>query len=134
MQSISASSSSTSAASNSSEKKDPTKTSEDVYDEDYFSSGSEDDDKVGGVPSKSKQRRELLTNEELFYDPEMDNEDEKWVTKQREINANKGIRILIIHSPRKKRKMVRPLHVPTYMLTLIQFLQLQLQLHVLVHG
>lgn len=58
-----------------------------TYDKDYFSSGSDDENQVGGVPSKSKQRRKILTNEELFYDPEMDDIDEKWVNKQRENNA-----------------------------------------------
>ncbi|KAK3747137.1 hypothetical protein QZH41_015126, partial [Actinostola sp. cb2023] len=58
-----------------------------VYDKDYFSSGSEDGDLVGGVPSKSKQRRKVLSNDELFYDPNMDDNDEKWVTKQRQMNS-----------------------------------------------
>lgn len=48
---------------------------------------------VGGMPSKSKQRREMLTNEELFYDPDMDDEDEKWVTKQRQQHMSKGMDI-----------------------------------------
>lgn len=45
---------------------------------------------MGGVPSKSKQRRKFMTNDELFYDPEMDDKDEKWVNKQREMNATLG--------------------------------------------
>lgn len=67
-----------------------------LYDEDYFSSGSEDNDMVGGMPSKSKKRREMLTNDELFYDPDMDDEDEKWVTKQRQQHMNKGMYIMWI--------------------------------------
>lgn len=63
---------------------------EEVYDDEYFSSGSEDDNLVGGVPSKSKQRRKVMSNDELFYDPEMDDNDEKWVNKQREMNALLG--------------------------------------------
>lgn len=31
-----------------------------------------------------------MTNDELFYDPEMDDKDEKWVNKQREMNATLG--------------------------------------------
>lgn len=56
----------------------------DVYSEDYFSSGSEDEHLVGGQGSKSKERRKMLTNDELLYDPDMDDEDEKWVLKQRQ--------------------------------------------------
>lgn len=52
---------------------------------------------MGGVPSKSKQRRKLLTNEELFYDPEMDEIDEKWVNKQRENNSLSGIVIFLLY-------------------------------------
>lgn len=51
---------------------------------------------VGGMPSKSKKRREMLTNDELFYDPDMDDEDEKWVTKQRQQHMNKGMYIMWI--------------------------------------
>lgn len=57
---------------------------EDVYSEDYFSSGSEDEHLVGGQGSKSKERRKMLTNDDLLYDPDMDDEDEKWVIKQRQ--------------------------------------------------
>lgn len=32
-----------------------------------------------------------MTNDELFYDPDMDEEDERWVTKQREMNAVLGM-------------------------------------------
>ena len=53
---------------------------DDTYDEIYFSSGSEDnEDNVGGVSSKSKERRTMKTDDELLYDPNMDDEDEKWV-------------------------------------------------------
>lgn len=62
-----------------------------VYSEDYFSSGSEDEHLVGGQGSKSKERRKKLTNDELLYDPDMDDEDEKWVIKQRQEHRMKGI-------------------------------------------
>ena len=63
----------------------------DVYSEDYFSSGSEDEHLVGGQGSKSKERRKMLTNDELLYDPDMDDEDEKWVLKQRQEHRMKGM-------------------------------------------
>lgn len=62
-----------------------------VYSEDYFSSGSEDEHLVGGQGSKSKERRKMLTNDELLYDPDMDDEDEMWVTKQRQEHRMKGV-------------------------------------------
>lgn len=54
-----------------------------MYSEDYFSSGSDDEHQVGGQASKSKERRKILTNDELLYDPDMDDEDEQWVIRQR---------------------------------------------------
>lgn len=33
----------------------------------------------------------MLTNDELLYDPDMDDEDEKWVIKQRCDHRQKGI-------------------------------------------
>ena len=63
----------------------------DLYAEEYFSSGSDDEHLVGGQASKSKERRKVLTNEELFYDPDMDDEDEQWVIKQRQDHRNKGV-------------------------------------------
>jgi len=63
----------------------------DLYAEDYFSSGSEDEHLVGGQASKSKERRKLLTNDELFYDPDLDDEDEQWVIKQRQDHRRKGL-------------------------------------------
>ena len=64
-----------------------------VYDDAYFSSGSEDEDNVGGVLSKSKERRKIQTNDELLYDPNMDEENEIWVKEQREGHQNKGRKI-----------------------------------------
>ena len=64
------------------------------YDNVYFdSSGSSGDDETregeGGRGSEGQRRKKLkrkvqkLTNDELFYDPNMDDEDEKWVARQR---------------------------------------------------
>ena len=33
----------------------------------------------------------MLTNDELLYDPDMDDEDEKWVIKQRRDHRQKGM-------------------------------------------
>lgn len=33
----------------------------------------------------------MLTNDELLYDPDMDDEDEKWVIKQRRDHRQKGL-------------------------------------------
>lgn len=62
----------------------------DMYAEEYFSSGSDDEHLVGGQASKSKERRKVLTNDELLYDPDMDDEDEQWVIKQRQDHRQKG--------------------------------------------
>uniref|UniRef100_A0A1X7TXL4 Uncharacterized protein n=1 Tax=Amphimedon queenslandica TaxID=400682 RepID=A0A1X7TXL4_AMPQE len=62
------------------------------YDEIYFDSTSEDEAPVQGLEmkSKSKTKRKVrkLTNDELFYDPNLDDEDEKWVEKQRRTYRN----------------------------------------------
>ena len=68
-----------------------TENSNDVYAEEYFSSGSDDEHLVGGQASKSKERRKVLTNDELLYDPDMDDEDEQWVIKQRQDHRYKGL-------------------------------------------
>lgn len=36
-----------------------------------------------GATSKGGKKIVKLTNDELFYDPKMDEEDEKWVERQR---------------------------------------------------
>ena len=33
----------------------------------------------------------MLTNDDLLYDPDMDDEDEKWVIKQRQEHQMKGV-------------------------------------------
>ena len=54
------------------------------YDDIYFdSSGSEDEgggtDRIRKVGKKVRK----MTDEELFYDPKMDEEDERWMKRQR---------------------------------------------------
>lgn len=63
------------------------------YDDIYFDSESEEEESKGGddktgerqekKQKKEKKKVRKLTNDELFYDPTMDDEDEKWVARQR---------------------------------------------------
>ena len=60
------------------------------YDDAYFDSSSDEgggDGEVmagrGGAKKNKKRKFRKLTNDELFYDPHMDEEDEKWVNRQR---------------------------------------------------
>ena len=58
------------------------------YDDIYFDSDSGEEEANGnGGEKKEKKKRKTkvrkLTNDELFYDPDMDDEDERWVTRQR---------------------------------------------------
>lgn len=63
------------------------------YDDVYFSSGSsvaeedgedgEGESREGGRKKKKKTKHRVLTNDELFYDPNMDEDDQKWVNRQR---------------------------------------------------
>ena len=67
--------------------------STEFYDDVYFSSGSsmeegdvEDEggeSREGGRRKKKKTKHRVLTNDELFYDPDMDDDDQKWVNRQR---------------------------------------------------
>lgn len=63
------------------------------YDDVYFSSGSSmeegdvedegDESREGRRRKKKKTKHRVLTNDELFYDPDMDDDDQKWVNRQR---------------------------------------------------
>ena len=57
---------------------------QEYYDDIYFdSSGSEDErGESEGIRKIGKKVRKM-TNDELFYDPKMDEEDEKWMKRQR---------------------------------------------------
>lgn len=69
--------------------------SAEYYDDVYFSSSSsagedvvaatgEDESRDGGRKKKKKKtKHRVLTNDELFYDPDMDEDDQKWVNRQR---------------------------------------------------
>ena len=78
------------SSSNNTQSGDASKDTNDMYAEEYFSSGSDDEHQVGGQASKSKERRKVLTNDELLYDPDMDDEDERWVIKQRQEHRQRG--------------------------------------------
>ncbi len=55
-----------------------------VYDELYFdSSESEGEDCLTGRTRNVGKKVCKLSNEELFYDPNIDDENEKWVNRQR---------------------------------------------------
>ncbi|NXG91620.1 EAPP protein, partial [Stercorarius parasiticus] len=56
------------------------------YDDIYFDSDSEDEDKIVTQDIRKKrkhQQRQILSNDELLYDPEEDNRDQEWVDSQR---------------------------------------------------
>nr|XP_013795948.1 PREDICTED: E2F-associated phosphoprotein [Apteryx mantelli mantelli] len=56
------------------------------YDDIYFDSDSDDEDKTvtQDVRKKRKhQQRQILSNDELLYDPEEDSRDQEWVDSQR---------------------------------------------------
>ncbi|XP_072370610.1 E2F-associated phosphoprotein [Scyliorhinus torazame] len=55
------------------------------YDEIYFDSDSEaeDEQKECDLKKKRKKRQKVLTNDELFYDPDEDDRDQAWVDGQR---------------------------------------------------
>ncbi|KAI8054199.1 E2F-associated phosphoprotein-domain-containing protein [Gilbertella persicaria] len=61
---------------------------EELYDDVYFDSEQElDQETMGiGLPNQQKpkqqQKKRVLSNDELLYDPDMDDEDEAWVSKQ----------------------------------------------------
>ncbi|KAJ3157477.1 hypothetical protein HDU86_003369 [Geranomyces michiganensis] len=84
------------------------------YDDDYFESTSEDED--GGhdsneatagtsqstagestIKDKQKRRRKVVPDEDLFYDPAADSDDEEWLKKR--INKNRATKGL---PPRKQ--------------------------------
>ncbi|CAG5126694.1 unnamed protein product [Candidula unifasciata] len=54
---------------------------DEFYDEIYFDSDEEDD--ATNARSSGKPKRAVISNDDLLYDPDMDDEDQKWVDKQR---------------------------------------------------
>lgn len=55
------------------------------YDDVYFDTDSEDDEepRTKQVKKKTKRKHRVLTNDELFYDPDADDEDQAWVDAHR---------------------------------------------------
>ena len=71
---------------------------QEYYDDIYFdSSGSEDErGESEGIRKIGKKVRKM-TNDELFYDPKMDEEDEKWMKRQRMTYLN-GRLFVFVHT------------------------------------
>lgn len=72
----------TSATKDASEGEEP----EECYDEIYFDSDDSESEELSHKPSGSTSRkgnRRVLSNDELFYDPKMDDRDQAWMDKQR---------------------------------------------------
>ena len=69
------------------------------YDDIYFDSESEEEETKGSdnggerekKKKKTKKKVRKLTNDELFYDPDMDDDDERWVARQRMAYHNGGL-------------------------------------------
>lgn len=67
-----------------SSKGDSEPKSSDFYDELYFdSSESEGEDCLTGGTRNVGKKVCKLSNDDLFYDPDLDDENEKWVNRQR---------------------------------------------------
>lgn len=62
---------------------DSSESSENEDDEERMESASARGSKAQGSHGAGKRKFKKLTNDELFYDPNMDDEDEKWVRRQR---------------------------------------------------
>lgn len=66
------------------EKVTADKKPKELYDELYFDSDeSEDGEETTYKKTKKETRRQVLTNDELFYDPMSDEKDQEWIDKQR---------------------------------------------------
>lgn len=53
------------------------------YDSIYFDSDEEQDEKAGSSQGNRRKQRSVLTNDELFYDPDEDDRDQAWVDARR---------------------------------------------------
>ncbi|KAI9477926.1 MAG: E2F-associated phosphoprotein-domain-containing protein [Benjaminiella poitrasii] len=63
-------------------------TEEEYYSDTYFDTDLESDDELN-TESRTKSKRKVPTNEELLYDPDMDDKDEAWVVKQINLDSSK---------------------------------------------
>lgn len=61
---------------------------EEFYDDVYFDS---DEEEVGSNQqhSSDKSKHRVISNDDLLYDPDMDDKDQKWIDKQRQRNSNR---------------------------------------------
>ncbi|KAK6183008.1 hypothetical protein SNE40_010565 [Patella caerulea] len=53
------------------------------YDDIYFDSDDEDQNESETTTKKKKEKNPVLSNDDLLYDPDMDDEDQEWVDQQR---------------------------------------------------
>lgn len=68
-------------------KKDPEETSE-FYDDIYFDSDESETEVAEDISNisrtrRKKEKRRILSNDELFYDPTLDDQDQEWVDRKR---------------------------------------------------
>ena len=61
-----------------------------AYDDSYFDSDDENAATMHPEGSKGWKNHRQMTDEELFYDPGMDDDDEKWMRRQRRAHLNIG--------------------------------------------
>jgi len=54
------------------------------YDEIYFDSDNEGEEDSTGKNKKKKHKHPIISNDDLFYDPNMDQTDQDWVDKRRQ--------------------------------------------------
>ncbi|KAG0172488.1 hypothetical protein DFQ30_010365 [Apophysomyces sp. BC1015] len=77
------------------------KKTEEYYDDVYFDSENEDEDRSPGIGLLGENKKTktdpsiktVLSDDQLLYDPNLDDEDEAWVTEQ--IKSMKDIQINI---------------------------------------
>ncbi|RUS75331.1 hypothetical protein EGW08_016920 [Elysia chlorotica] len=65
------------------------KAAEEFYDEIYFDSDEEEDASTRQNAGKNSKHR-IISNDDLLYDPDMDDRDQKWVDKQRLKHGSKA--------------------------------------------
>ncbi|XP_055343383.1 E2F-associated phosphoprotein-like [Paramacrobiotus metropolitanus] len=67
------------------EKKSP-----EFYDDIYFDSDEEDNREATGNTTKKSKKHPVISDDNLFYDPKMDDDDQDWVDEEREKYQSPG--------------------------------------------
>ncbi|CAG5866927.1 E2F-associated phosphoprotein [Menidia menidia] len=88
-----------------------------MYDDVYFDSDSEEEDTPSSSTGQRKRQRVILTNDELFYDPEGDERDQAWVDAIR-YGSHKQSRAALQSQPQDLPKSDAILNCPACMTTL----------------